>query len=89
MHDEDETQVERRERRDGHAEVAGGDQDAAIEHGVLRSDQPIRDPTARQRGHVHHRGVEAVDGARGHGVETKPARGRGAVMNRIRSARMP
>ena len=74
----DEAEIEGRERGDRHAEVAGGDQDPADEHGPLRSDQPVGDPAAGQRHHVHHRGVQAVDGARRDRVEAQPARrGRG------------
>ena len=75
--DEEEPEVERGERRHGHAEVAAGDQDAAVQHRALRTDQAIRDPAAGQRRHVHHRRVEAVDGARGGRVEAQAAGGGG------------
>ena len=66
-----------RERWHGHAEVAAGDQDAAVQHRALRTDQAIRDPAARQRRHVHHRRVQAVDGAGGGRVEAQAAGGGG------------
>ena len=75
--DEEESEVEGGERWHGHAEVAAGDQDAAVQHRALRTDQAVRDPAARQRRHVHHRRVQAVDGARGGRVEAQAAGGGG------------
>ena len=57
--------------------MAAGDQDAAVQHRALRTDQAIRDPAAGQRRHVHHRGVQAVDGAGSGRVEAETAGGGG------------
>src|SRR5262249_46946394 len=62
-------------RRERHAEVAGGDDDAAVEHRAALADQAIRDPAAGQRRHVDHRGVEAVNRAGDRGVEREAAGG--------------
>ena len=77
-HDQRQAEVEHRQRRHGHAEVAGRDQDAAVEHGAPLPDQPIGDPAAGQAGHVDHRGVEAVDRAGDRRVEAEAARRRSA-----------
>ena len=74
--DQEEPEVEGRERRERHAEMPAGDEDAAIEHGAPLADQPVGDPPAGQRGHVHHRGVETVDGARACRVESEAAGGK-------------
>ena len=71
-HDQDEPEVEGHDRRHGHREVAAGDDDAAVEHGPPLPDQPIRNPAARQRGHVRHRGVEAIDGPALRRIEGEP-----------------
>ena len=60
--DDDQRQpdVERRQRLDGHAEVAARDDDAAVQDGAALTDQAVGDPAARQAGHVDHRRVEPV-----------------------------
>ncbi len=73
--DEEEAEVERRERRERHAEVPAGDDDAAVEDGPPLADEPVGDPAAGQRRHVDHRRVETVDRAGRGGVEPEPAVG--------------
>jgi hypothetical protein len=53
------------------------DQNSAVEHGALLTDESVGDPAARQRHHVHHRGVQPVDGAALRGTEPEPSTGDG------------
>jgi hypothetical protein len=54
--------------------VAAGDDDAAVEHRAALADQAIRDPAARQAGHVDHRRVQAVHRAGDARLEAESAR---------------
>ena len=73
-HDQEQPQIEGRGDGEGHAEVADGDQDPAVEHGAPLPDEPIGDPAAGQAGHIDHRGVKAVDRAAAGRVEAQAAR---------------
>jgi hypothetical protein len=88
-HDQHQPQVERRQHRHGHAEVAARDQDAAVQHAPALAEPPIRDPSARQRQEIHHRRVQSVHRAGGRRIEAEAAAAGAAVMNRISRARMP
>jgi hypothetical protein len=74
--DQHQAEIERGKRWQRHAEMPSGDEHPAVEHGAPRTDEAIGDPAAGQRGHVHHRGVEPVDGACRRGVESQSAGGR-------------
>ena len=76
-HDEHEPDVERSGDRHGEREVAAGDQDAAVEHGLALSEHAIGEPAARDAHQIDERRVDAVDRGGGGGVETHAAGGDG------------
>ena len=71
--DQRQAEIERRQRRERHAEVSEGDDDPAVKYGAALADQPIGDPASRQRRHVDHRRVQAVHRAGDGGLEAEPA----------------
>ena len=73
-HDQHQPQVKHRQDRHGHAEVAARDQDAAVQHAAALAEPAIRDPSARQRQEVDHRGVQPVHRAGGRRIEAEAAR---------------
>ena len=75
-HDEDEAEEKCFPPRSRDREMPDGDQDATGPDRPLRTEQAIRDPSARQRGEIHTRRVESVDRGRNLVVESKPALGR-------------
>ena len=74
MHDQHEPEVERRQRRNGHAEVAARDQDAAVQHRAALAEPAIGDPAAGQRRRYTIEVYEPVDRAGGRRVEAEAAR---------------
>ena len=65
---------EKREcRRNRQREVARRDDDAAPEDRAAQPEKAIRDPTARQRDHVHGGRIQAIDRRRGHIVQSHAA----------------
>ena len=75
--DEREADVERDDVRNGEREVADRNDGAAPEHRAAQAEQPVRDPSARQRDDIHGRGVEAVNRGRRHVVQAHAAGGDG------------
>ena len=73
QHDEAESDKEERRARNGHREVAGGDDDAAHEHAPPLSQEPVRDPPAGEVHEVDERRVEPVDERRGRHVVAEAA----------------
>ena len=71
--DEGEAEVERDDVRYGEREVAERNDGAAPEHRAAKAEQPIGNPSARQRHDIHGRGVEPVDRRRRHIVQAHAA----------------
>ena len=69
--------------------MAGRNQDAAVEHGSALARDAVGHPSAGQAQQVDHGGVEAVDRAGFGDAEAEAALATGAVMKRIRRARIP
>ena len=67
------------------------DHEAAPEHGVALTDEPVRDPTAGQGPRIDRAGVQPVNRARGLRVEaeTRVRRVVAATKNNTSNARIP
>ena len=76
-HEQHEAGVEEREAGSGEAELAGRNQDAAVEHGAALAGDAVGHPSTREAQQVDHGGVEAVDRAGLGDAEAEAAAGRG------------